>query len=210
MKTTVGDVAMWLTKEQFVEAVAASPELEAMVDMLNGECGATQASYGLALIHDEELYRLPRAIGEPKTKTNTQREHTPSEITHQLAKRFMATQLILRARRWTGKRTKGPDVPGAAPPLLYAPRTDVDGYVYFIQAGVDGPIKIGWSRQVKSRAATIQSWEPVRLVPLATLRGPVATEQALHRRFGSLRLHGEWFRPDPVLLAYIKSIKEPA
>jgi hypothetical protein len=82
--------------------------------------------------------------------------------------------------------------------------------VYFVQAVPDGPIKIGSSREIAERMATLRTCSPLPLELLATqecrgYRGR-RTERELHRRFAAHRLHGEWFRPHEEILDYIRSI----
>ena len=75
--------------------------------------------------------------------------------------------------------------------------------VYFIQAGLSGPIKIGVANNPKARLHTFQvgHYEELRL--LAAIEGAEPEEAALHRRFASLRIRGEWFRPARALLEEI-------
>ncbi len=76
--------------------------------------------------------------------------------------------------------------------------------VYFIQPINGGPIKIGWSSDVKRRLAALNSAHPYELTILGTIRGSVRDERRLHHRFSSGRLQGEWFEPSEELLAFIK------
>ncbi|WP_424140409.1 GIY-YIG nuclease family protein [Roseomonas chloroacetimidivorans] len=73
--------------------------------------------------------------------------------------------------------------------------------VYFIQAGENGPVKIGTTESILRRIALIQNGqaEPVRLLHL--FEGGREEEQALHRRFREYRLRGEWFRPASEIIA---------
>lgn len=75
--------------------------------------------------------------------------------------------------------------------------------VYFIQQGADGPIKIGVTVDVEKRRRVLQTGSAQTLVLLSTIKGTEKQEAELHRRFKHLRLRGEWFRPEPELLAYI-------
>lgn len=76
--------------------------------------------------------------------------------------------------------------------------------IYFIQAGVGGPIKIGRSDYPEARVAGLQTTSPAKLKLLRKLSEHFAGERALHQKFANHRLHGEWFAPAPKLLAYIK------
>jgi hypothetical protein len=69
------------------------------------------------------------------------------------------------------------------------------GSVYFLRAGTDGLIKIGFTRRpVKYRLREIQQLCPVELSVVAVIpdadRG---LERRLHRDFSHERVRGEWF-----------------
>ena len=74
--------------------------------------------------------------------------------------------------------------------------------VYFIQGCETQRIKIGISNNVDSRLKGIQSSEPLKLLAVIK-QGGKDLERRLHEKFEGLRVHGEWFRPDPQLLEYI-------
>lgn len=76
--------------------------------------------------------------------------------------------------------------------------------VYFAEAG--NRIKIGWSKRVASRVATLQTGNsaPVRL--LGTTPGGRALERRLHQEFAHARIAGEWFLPTPELRARIAAL----
>lgn len=78
-------------------------------------------------------------------------------------------------------------------------------YVYFVQSGTSGPIKIGQTMcDFRDRLTSLQTSSVEKLHPLGIL---VATDQfnekSLHARFAGIRLHGEWFSPTPTLLEFI-------
>jgi hypothetical protein len=80
-------------------------------------------------------------------------------------------------------------------------------WVYFIQGDDGGPVKIGRARDLFARLPKVQIGYPfgtLRYVGL--LRGVGTTEWSLHQRFAHLRLRGEWFRPEPELLDFIRSL----
>jgi hypothetical protein len=68
--------------------------------------------------------------------------------------------------------------------------TDVS-YTYFIQAGADGPIKIGSTRNLVVRLRTLATIVPVPLRLLGVMRGN--HENHCHARLAAFRSHGEWF-----------------
>ena len=75
--------------------------------------------------------------------------------------------------------------------------------VYFIQAALGGPIKIGTTNNLAERFESLQTASPFPLRVLAVTRGDRSGEQELHGRFATVRLHGEWFRAVPELVEYI-------
>jgi site-specific recombinase XerD len=79
-------------------------------------------------------------------------------------------------------------------------------FIYFSQAGENGPIKIGRSVDVDRRAADIQVSSAEKLRVLATISSDPALERELHQRFAAFRLNGEWFSPAEPLIAFIDSL----
>ena len=77
--------------------------------------------------------------------------------------------------------------------------------IYFIQAGKDGPIKIGYSKVgAKSRLATLQTSNYSNLSLLKTIKGDLKYEQRLHLMFEDSKIRGEWFKPTAALLNFIE------
>lgn len=70
------------------------------------------------------------------------------------------------------------------------------GFVYFIQQGDDGPIKVGWAIDPDARLAELQIACPDELVLLGFVPGTLVDEAWLQGRLVSGRIRGEWFRPD--------------
>lgn len=66
-------------------------------------------------------------------------------------------------------------------------------YVYFVQRGDDGPIKIGLAKNVARRVAGLQTSCAERLVTLGFCRGDRDMEREYHARFAEYRISGEWF-----------------
>lgn len=76
--------------------------------------------------------------------------------------------------------------------------------IYFIQAADGtGLIKIGYSASPKRRLKSIQLMSPMPLKILKTIKGDKKTESYIHKQFGGLRRHGEWFESSPILLEAI-------
>ncbi|MEV4424029.1 GIY-YIG nuclease family protein [Streptomyces sp. NPDC049602] len=74
-------------------------------------------------------------------------------------------------------------------------------FVYVMGSPGIRTVKIGRSVDPKRRLAQIQLMSPVPLELLAVHVGDHAVETYLHRRFASLRTHGEWFafEVDPLI-----------
>lgn len=82
------------------------------------------------------------------------------------------------------------------------------GWVYFVQCRTTGLIKIGTTkRDPEKRLATLQTGCPTELRLLGTLRGGEPRESRLHEDFSDYRVRGEWFRPGPRVVAYLRAHK---
>lgn len=82
--------------------------------------------------------------------------------------------------------------------------------VYFIQQGETGPIKIGWSTNVRSRLASLQTATHERLRLLLVLDGQPEDERRLHAWFARERRGGEWFHSNGELWGFIAAKLAPA
>lgn len=92
--------------------------------------------------------------------------------------------------------------------LALVPTRDRARWIYFVQRGPGGPIKIGvTARSVSARVKSLQTGcaEPLRLM-LAVPERDGLREQALHRRFRKHRQEGEWFEPVQDLLLLIDEL----
>jgi DNA-binding XRE family transcriptional regulator len=78
--------------------------------------------------------------------------------------------------------------------------------VYFVQAGDDGPIKIGVASNVARRVRGMRVSNAAALKICATTPGERDDERALHQRFSHCHLQGEWFAPDQGLLRFIATL----
>lgn len=76
-------------------------------------------------------------------------------------------------------------------------------HIYFIQAGKDGPIKIGIALNVRQRLNTLQVASAEKLTLLYSQPGIPALEKAFHREWAEHHLRGEWFKPARDILIYI-------
>lgn len=82
--------------------------------------------------------------------------------------------------------------------------------VYFAQSVAGGPVKIGHSADVEARVASLQTAHVDTLRIIGTIPGGRAVEAALHASFAADRIGGEWFRPSPSLVAFVREIRRGA
>lgn len=76
---------------------------------------------------------------------------------------------------------------------------------YFLQGEITKAIKIGKTvGPVDWRCKEIQAYSPDTLVVLKYVVDNL--EEYCHAKFAHLRMHGEWFRPDPELLEFISKL----
>jgi len=66
-------------------------------------------------------------------------------------------------------------------------------YVYFIQAGDSGPIKIGFTSNVDSRMQALQTGNYQQLNLLTIVPAPATLEKLYHDFMDRYRIRGEWF-----------------
>lgn len=92
-------------------------------------------------------------------------------------------------------------------PVRYVPDyvapLDRDGFVYFVQSGEAGPVKIGWSQDVDRRMAELQTANarPLRLI--GKIPGRMRDESRVHERFAHLRMEAEWFQNSPEIHEFL-------
>lgn len=94
-------------------------------------------------------------------------------------------------------------------PVELRPREVQGGWVYFIQAQLGGPIKIGWSQNVEQRVAELQTGNPHPLAVLHRIPGTKNNERHLHDLLGHLRVTGEWFADHPEVRRWTDEIRFP-
>lgn len=76
-------------------------------------------------------------------------------------------------------------------------------YVYFIESGPGGPIKIGVSSCVGTRMYDMQISNPDKLACLLTISGGGHLELMFHNVLRESRIRGEWFRRSVELDVFI-------
>lgn len=85
-------------------------------------------------------------------------------------------------------------------------RRDTPRFVYFVEAGEGGAIKIGVTANVQARIKAIQTTNPLEIRLIAAIPGDHRDERRLHKRFKDERLNGEWFRGYGAVRAFAVSM----
>src|SRR5262245_45746181 len=76
--------------------------------------------------------------------------------------------------------------------------------IYFVLAEEVGRVKVGITGDgLDRRFAGLASASPVPLRGIGLMRGTSKVETAIHRKFRHLRAHGEWFKMDADLEAFV-------
>lgn len=125
-----------------------------------------------------------------------------SETKRPVRRDFVATQLNALLRNDTSLTADDLQWHEAPRPTV-APQSK--GNVYFI-ADEDGFIKIGHARSVSSRVQSLQIASRQALRVIGSTPGSISDEKALHAKFASAHVRGEWFRPTAALVAYIAGV----
>jgi hypothetical protein len=87
--------------------------------------------------------------------------------------------------------------------------TNTEGHVYFIQSGVNGHIKIGYTnRPIESRLAELQTGNPEKLSILKVIKGGVYLERELQDKFKRYHLCYEWYKYSKDFLDEIHSLSD--
>ncbi len=75
-----------------------------------------------------------------------------------------------------------------------------NGHIYFVQGESGGPIKIGFTTNIKRRIIILQNGYPEKLKVLGFIQGTKETEETIHTELQKHRINGEWFEPHPEVL----------
>lgn len=85
---------------------------------------------------------------------------------------------------------------------------EVDGgTVYVVSATATGLVKIGYTKHIKNRIAVLRNSSPHAISLVHSFRGKRSDERALHARFSTLRVRGEWFRNEGELASWIAEVQ---
>ncbi len=80
--------------------------------------------------------------------------------------------------------------------------------IYFIQAGSDGPIKIGYAQNPESRRRELQTGNHKELNLIGVIPGNSEREDSIHNDLQDYRYRAgsEWFKATPKVLDYIDEV----
>lgn len=81
---------------------------------------------------------------------------------------------------------------------------DTKGFIYFIQRGYTGPVKIGWALDPDRRLGELQIGSAEDLHIIGITPGTMADERQLHKDVAEYRVRGEWFQLPPDVIAEIE------
>lgn len=80
--------------------------------------------------------------------------------------------------------------------------------VYLIGCKENKTMKIGYSKDIKSRLTSLQTSSPYQLTVLSNIKGSKNLEKNLHKEFGYLRINREWFRWSNEIIEKFNLLKE--
>jgi hypothetical protein len=80
--------------------------------------------------------------------------------------------------------------------------------IYFIQDIESKHIKIGYTKNIKSRISNLQVGSSSKLKLLGYISGDLTLEKEIHYIFREFTVRGEWFRVDQTIIDYLNSNTE--
>lgn len=92
---------------------------------------------------------------------------------------------------------------------LKALRDDPRGWLYFIQQGDDGPIKIGHARSPRRRLGELQPGSSDDLHIVAACEDGAGLESEVHAALRDHWIRGEWYDADAVLTFLVERWRVP-
>lgn len=85
-------------------------------------------------------------------------------------------------------------------------RKAVECFIYFVADEKDKHIKIGRTRDVKSRVGQLKTSNPYKLHIVKVIRGTDVQELDIHKMFQVYRVNGEWFEFNEEIRNYIDTL----
>lgn len=169
-----------------------------MTDLLSLDDAAARLPLPASTNRARTVRRLIREKGVPYVKVGRSVFLTEAQIAilkgHIEAGRFVEMQPPKPTRPTAFKHSQI-----TAPRNL--PRHPV---VYFLAADSASLVKIGSASMLAKRLKGLATMSPVPLRLACYLRGGQVLERQLHKQFAEYRAHGEWFRHEGELAAFIE------
>jgi len=81
------------------------------------------------------------------------------------------------------------------------------GFVYFIQSGNNGAIKIGYTKDVDRRIKELQTSNPEKLNLLLKVGAEPNDEKVMHDKFKKYCINLEWYSPSDELIKFIRKFQ---
>ncbi|MFL6210227.1 MAG: GIY-YIG nuclease family protein [Pyrinomonadaceae bacterium] len=81
--------------------------------------------------------------------------------------------------------------------------------IYFVQSGINGPIKIGYAIEPWKRIKQLQTGNHEMLAFLKAIPGDKKRETEIHKLLSPHKKQGEWYHPTNEVLEFIKTLDEP-
>lgn len=111
---------------------------------------------------------------------------------------YLVRKRVRMGRRGLGTQMNFHDTPQSVEPPNPTPEpghpAERVGYVVYIVGQPGNPrVKIGYTKNIRTRLVAYQTHSPIELEVLWTCYGGFALEQEIHREFKAFRIHGEWF-----------------
>ena len=82
------------------------------------------------------------------------------------------------------------------------------GFIYLIYDNTNNALKIGFSKNPKSRLKYLQSATSNKLILIDYIKGNTKDEQILHNKFKGLRLSSEWFEYNSKIITEFEKLKQ--
>ena len=123
--------------------------------------------------------------GNLKTRLRVREDQQKGEI----------RELLSRMRELEPKRARRAPFDTTAPEQLefWHENLPQSEFIYFIQHGDSGPVKIGLSKTPTQRVSKLQTGNPRELILRHVIPGDRGVESGLHERFKPALIRGEWF-----------------
>ena len=137
-----------------------------------------------------------------------QRQRVAADMWH---RHGLAMQQLIKQLRPAGTDFKLFEAQAPEQLGFWRDRLKSTSFVYFIQDGNRGPVKIGLSQDPERRLPKLQTGNPRELFLRHVIPGDLTVERGLHQRFAPARIRREWFGGPqylPIILAFAAGLAD--